>query len=542
MTGAEKIRAIPGGKFGEEDIGCNAAGTVFYTDTPLQMSWQEHYSRNWQDWIAQGAPIHDPSTNDILGVIFTAGYREFSHPSALGLVIRAAAMVEVGVREQQTQARLSVLERFAHLTTHYPTDGLLAIDKRGCILAVNPTAEKILSLPHSSLIGRRLQNLPILREWLGPPVTAGPMEPVVMQAHSSRAVIFPVSAGRATGAVVLLPRPSPPSPKGHLRRPWVATYTFANLIGHSLQFRACVDLAYKASQQDWPLLLSGESGTGKELFAQAIHSAGPRRHGPFVAFNCASISDELIGTELFGYSEGTFTGALRGGKAGKIQLAHTGTLFLDDIDSMPQRMQLSLLRVLEDNQVVPLGAPRPQAVDVRVIAASNSDLEQAVREGRFRHDLYYRLNVFPIVLPSLRERAEDISLLAEDILSRHAPSVTISEEALQLLTIYSWPGNVRELRNVLIAASARAQHGRITPADLPTAITRLTTAAPKVCTPHCSPLKETERDLLVRTLQQTASVSQAASLLGLHFTTLYRKLRKYGIEPSLERKKTSHSC
>src|SRR5262249_34616029 len=184
----------------------------------------------------------------------------------------------------------------------------------------------------------------------------------------------------------------------------------------------------------------------------------PRRNGPFVVFTCAGITDELIGSELFGYVEGSFTGAAKGGRVGKLQLADQGTLFLDDIECMPPKMQVSLLRVLEDQRVLPIGATSPISIDVRIIASSNSDLERACNEGRFRRDLYYRLNVLTISLPPLRDRSSDVPLLAKHILSQFAPGTTLSDDALAALTAHIWPGNIRELRNVLLRAVGRAQN------------------------------------------------------------------------------------
>lgn len=540
---AEEIRAVPGGRWSEREVGCTVLGTSLYTGTSVQICWQENYCINWQDWMSHGVPIYNPATGEILGAVGIAGWRELSHPGALELVIKAAEMIEAGVREQETRARLSVLEHLTRLIIRYPSEGLLAIDKRGCILALSPAAEKILSLPHSRLIGRRVQDLPALREHVGQRAAAMPAESVLGQEHLPGAMVFPVSANRTTGAVVLLPQTARPFAREHPQQPWATTCTFSDLAGQSPRFRECLDFAYKASQHDCPVLLLGETGTGKELFAQAIHSASPRRRGPFVTFNCASVSDELIGTELFGYTEGTFTGSLKGGKLGKVQLAHKGTLFLDDVDSMPPKMQVSLLRVLEEGQVVPLGAQKPQSVDVRVIAASNSDLEQMVSERKFRHDFYHRLNVLSVKLPPLRERAEDVPLLARHILSYNAPSITtITEEALCMLTSYSWPGNVRELRNVLLQAAILTQKGLITSSDLPSAITRSATPATEVSTPHLQSLKEAgkqaEAELIVRAIQQTGSVPQAASLLGLHYSTLYRKLKSCRIGLPSARKKS----
>jgi len=531
MARAEELCGIPGGEWGEEKVGCTILGTSLYTGTPVQVCWQENYCLNWKDWINHSAPIRAPMTQEILGALGIAGYRELSHPRALELVIKAAEMIETAIREQETKARLLVLEHFTRLTARYPSEGLLAIDKRGYILAANLIAEKILPLPHSRMVGRRVHDVPPLQEHLGQFIGLTPTQSLLVQEHWSGATIFPVSDGRIAGAVILLPQLPRSSVKEYIQQPWATVYTFSDLIGQSSRFRECLALAQKASQQDWPVLLLGESGTGKELFAQAIHSTSPRRHSPFVAFSCAAASDELIGTELFGYTEGTFTGALKGGKRGKIQLAHLGTLFLDDIDTMPPKMQASLLRVLEEGQIVPLGAHRPHRVDVRIIAAANKDPEQAVSEGKFRQDLYYRLNVFPILLPPLRERSEDIPLLAKHILSRNAPHTTITEGALHLLSLYSWPGNVRELRNVLVQAATHAQNGLITPAALPAILTRFTSATPEGSIPPLQPLKETEMRVIAQALEQTKSIPQAASLLGLHHSTLYRKLKKYKIDP-----------
>src|SRR5262249_11128855 len=184
---------------------------------------------------------------------------------------------------------------------------------------------------------------------------------------------------------------------------WTTIYTFTDLVGQSPLFQQCVMRAHKASQYDWPVLLLGESGTGKELFAQSIHSARPRRHGPFIPLDCASVSDELIGMELFGYEEGAFTGAAKGGKPGKLQLAHGGTLFLDDVDNLPAKVQVSLLRVLETGQVVPIGGTKPRAIDIRGVGASHRGVGQLVREGKILLDLFHRLQRICVPLPPLPE-------------------------------------------------------------------------------------------------------------------------------------------
>jgi transcriptional regulator of acetoin/glycerol metabolism len=527
LARAEELCGIPGGEWNEQQVGCSILGTSLQTGAPVQVLWQENYCLNWKDWVNESAPIYDPTTGTIVGVLGIAGYQELTHPRALELVINAVNLIESRIGDLRKQERLALFEQFAHLSTRYPSEGLLATDKHGKILAVSGAAEKQLARSASQLVGRRIQDIPALRAQhtrlvpLGSPQAPGP---------ESRSAVPPaLSADNpAVGTVVLLPQSQRPPAKRLVAQPWTARYTFADLIGQSPQLRECVALAQRASQHDWPVLLLGESGTGKELLAQAIHSASPRGDGPFVALNCAGITDDLIGAELFGYTEGSFTGALRGGKVGKIQLAHAGTLFLDDVDAMPLKMQASLLRVLEEGTVTPLGGRAPQRVNIRVIAASNGDLEQAVREQRFRHDLYYRLHVFPIALPPLRERGDDIPLLARALLAQHAPGVTVSPDALQVLSQYAWPGNVRELRNVLIAAAARARDGIIASADLPASLARQPSPPPSA-SPPLATLKDTEMALIIRTIRQTGSVPQAASVLGVHYSTLYRKLKRHNI-------------
>ena len=232
MARAEELCGIPGGEWGEEKVGCTILGTSLHTDAPVQVCWQENYCLTWKDWINHSAPIHAPLTHEILGALGIAGYRELSHPRALELVTKAAEMIEVAIREQEAKAGLLVLERFTRLTARYPSEGLLAIDKRGYILAVNPIAEKILSLPHSHIIGRRVHDVPPLQEHLGQFATVTPTQSVLVQEHRSGATIFPVAAGRPVGTVILtsLPQPSRPSAKKYPQQPWSAIYTFSDLV------------------------------------------------------------------------------------------------------------------------------------------------------------------------------------------------------------------------------------------------------------------------------------------------------------------------
>ena len=296
------------------------------------------------------------------------------------------------------------------------------------------------------------------------------------------------------------------------------------------------------------MVLYGESGTGKELFAQAIHSASDRRGERFVAVNCGSIPAQLVEAELFGYESGTFTGARRDGNPGRFEDADGGTLFLDEVSELPLQAQTALLRVLQEREVVRLGGSTPRSVDVRVIAATNKPLEEEVRAKRFRRDLFYRLNVFFISVPPLRERGdEDLALLAEVFVKEAAIEVqrsglTLSLAALAALQAHAWPGNVREVKNVLLRAAAITPCTCIRPEDLlldtgaPLAYAPASAAPPA---PPCNVAPESERDALVTVLDACAwNVARAAERLGVSRMTLYRRLHRYGIS----RNATSHGA
>jgi transcriptional regulator with PAS, ATPase and Fis domain len=250
-----------------------------------------------------------------------------------------------------------------------------------------------------------------------------------------------------------------------------ARYDFDCILGQSAVFRQAIEQGRTAARNHLPVVLSGESGTGKELLAQAIHAASSRRAGRFVAINCGSIPQQLMEAELFGYEPGSFTGAKRTGNSGRFEDADGGTLLLDEVSELPAQAQTTLLRVLQEKEVVRLGSSRPRRVDVRVIAATNKPLGEEIQSKRFRLDLYYRLNVLPISLPPLRARASDVDLLAQAFLAEASRDVgrvdlTFTADALDALRAHPWPGNVRELKNVILRAAATASRPQITAQDL----------------------------------------------------------------------------
>ncbi|WP_420912393.1 sigma-54 interaction domain-containing protein [Mesobacillus campisalis] len=314
-----------------------------------------------------------------------------------------------------------------------------------------------------------------------------------------------------------------------------AKYTLQDIKSISPHILQLKEKVKNVASGNISVLIRGESGTGKELFAHSIHHLSPRSHHPFIKVNCGAIPEHLLESELFGYEEGAFTGAKKGGKKGKFLLAHGGTIFLDEIGDMPVNMQVKLLRVLQEKEVEPVGAVKPIPVDVRVIAATNRPLEKMIEEKRFREDLFYRINVIPFKIPPLRERPEDIPHLTdfflEKISRRAGKRITmIDEEVRNVFNQHSWPGNLRELENVIEAAVHLTDGERITISSLPESLK----GDPKILIGQLSLkeiLEETEKRIIERTLEQFHQDKlEAAKALGISKSSMYDKIKKYRLE------------
>jgi DNA-binding NtrC family response regulator len=319
-------------------------------------------------------------------------------------------------------------------------------------------------------------------------------------------------------------------------------YKFDNIIGNSPAIQQVFARMEKILVTDSTVLILGESGTGKELVARAIHFNGPRKEKPFIAINCGAIPADLLESELFGHMRGSFTGAVAD-KPGKFELANKGTIFLDEIGTMPQQLQMKLLRVLQEEEVERVGSTSRTKLDVRVISATNADLDDRVRRGEFREDLYYRLNVIPIHLPPLRDRREDIPLLAKHFLRKicidmRRPVLEITPEAVRALEAYEWPGNVREMENVIERAVALTDSEIIDRQDLPSQIggvSQENSHFPTMRIPGDGiDLAETialiEKALIKQAMEKSSNIkARAASLLNINRTTLVEKIKRYGM-------------
>ncbi|MEN6411968.1 MAG: sigma 54-interacting transcriptional regulator [Veillonellales bacterium] len=421
-------------------------------------------------------------------------------------------------------------------------DGIIAVDHQGYITQYNPAAEKIVHFPAKEAIGK------FLTEIFPPDI---PLLDAVKQGtvYNNREIMLPRtkshyltsgrpimdSTGHIIGAVATL-RDISEVRKMVYSITGQSSLSFGEMLYASETMQKVVSIAKAIAHGDSSVLIRGETGTGKELFARAIHAASPRTNNIFVPLNCAAIPDNLLESELFGYKEGAFTGAVKGGKPGLFEFANHGTIFLDEISEIPLHLQAKLLRVLQENKLRRLGDNREISVDVRVLAATNSSLEKMMEEGKFREDLYYRLNVIPLFIPPLRERTEDIPLLSQFFLQRFAvrlqkPVSTMSETALTKLSQYHWPGNVRELENVMERAVniidgtiLLAKHIIFDHDYTPRA------AAPLPLEKKLDELvAEVEKDALLKALTRYHTLRQMGQALGLSHTAVLKKLHKYAL-------------
>lgn len=334
--------------------------------------------------------------------------------------------------------------------------------------------------------------------------------------------------------------------KQDLRRLNQAKYTFEQILTNDPHMLMMVGVAKKAAETNSNVYIEGKSGTGKEYFAHAIHEASYRRYGPFVKINCASIPKDLFESELFGYEPGAFTGASNHGKIGKFELANGGTIFLDELSSLPFEMQAKLLRIIEERELERVGGTEPIALDVRFISASNENLKNLVEEGRFRSDLYYRLNVVTLELPPLAKRKRDVQMLANYYLkyfAAHYPNcpTQFSRDAMHCMENYQWPGNIRELRNVVESAVSLTNAKTIVASSLPEYIAKLrpNLKMDQPFTHELVPLEgslkdmmqHVEKEIILEALDKChGNRTEAALLLGIHRTALYKKMHKLGIE------------
>ena len=539
------VQLCSGGNWSEEARGTNAIGTVLIERKPVQIHAWEHYCQPHHFLTCSAAPIFDPE-GELLGVLdITGDYRQ-ANTHTLGMVVAAVNAIENQLRLHKTTTSLYLAYRYSTTLIESMSDGLISIDTSGIITEINNHGGRLLGVHPRTAKGKHIntvlkQSAPMLqlldsgREYRDREIL---LDGQGGKTILSSATLLHDDNGDVIGAMAVL---RDAQSGGRNVTTLAPRYTFADITGSSAAISEARQWAEVAAGMPSTVLLAGESGTGKELFAQAIHNASPRKRAPFVALNCAALPETLIESELFGYEEGTFTGARKGGQAGKFELADGGTVFLDEIGDMPAGVQAKLLRVIQERKVARLGAVREQAVNIRIIAATHKDLAAEVRAGRFREDLYYRLNVVAIRIPALRERREDVPELAAKLIQRLAVrlgyQVHVDADFPAALACREWPGNVRELENVLERVMLRAgADGLLTVALLnqadPAQPAAVGIAPQPAGVEAARSLREVERAAIVLALaSHDNNIQQAAATLGIGRNTLYRKLKEYDLTP-----------
>lgn len=549
---ASDLNFIPGALWTEEEVGANAIGTALVLRKPIQTSAAEHYCQKHHSWTCSAAPILDEN-GILLGILDLSGPSEMTHLHSLGMVVAAVEAIQEQMKVQRKNHELNVANIRLKNVIKIMSDGVITLDSYGVITGINQVAQEIIGYETSKIMGKHINEL--VRDEVISRLLSNhePYNDVEVLLSTDENKTYCLSSGTPItddngeiDSVVIFLRPAQKMQKLVNRYSGAqASFHFKDIIGTSEEITNILKLASAAAGGIYNVLLEGESGTGKEIFAQSIHNRGLRRRGPFVAVNCGAIPRELIASELFGYVEGAFTGARKGGRPGKFELASGGTLFLDEIGDMPLDQQVTLLRVLQDKKVVRIGGDKVTAVDVRIICATNKNLEEEVEKGNFRRDLFYRLNVVSIRIPPLRERREDIPLLFNYFKDKIATEWNVSfksvdTEAMTLLKQYDWPGNVRELQNIVERIMSTVESDVITAEHLSSLLPRQNLnqssyrsikAGEAVCRQNRKKIKAlAEREHIMDLLtQHGGNVSQVAREMGVSRNTLYRKMHDYSI-------------
>lgn len=545
MIGDEEIleiafsfEMVPGAFMDEKSIGTNAMGTALYEDKPVQLSAGEHYINAYHRWTCSGAPIHDVD-GSIVGCLDLTGFSEGVHSHTLGMVVAAAHAIEKMLEGHAYNNLLDASKKYTETIINSIPSAILTVDLEGRIISFNAFVMKALGFNQEEL--ERINFNEIMPNYKDIIINISQKKAIVdeeMHMNSKlnkvfyNVSIYPIlDADEQINQMVFVIRDIKKvrklANKIMGRR---AIYTFDKIVGVNESFLNAVSFAKKVADSKSTVLIMGESGTGKEIFAQAIQNYSNRSNEPFIAINSGAIPKNLIESELFGYEEGAFTGAKRSGQPGKFEIADGGTLFLDEIGEMPLDMQTRLLRVIEESTVSRIGSTNEIPVDVRIIAATNKDLIEEVKKGNFRKDLFYRLNVLPIKLPSLRERREDVPELVAYFMSRISKKlnknpVELPEDYMNYLMHYNWPGNIRELENLvelIINTESIPAYDEMPEIKL--------SHKTKLEPVDLFSLDSIEKKHITQILKYfSGNITMAAKVLNIGRNTLYRKIEKHCI-------------
>lgn len=554
---AQENILVEGANRSERYIGTNGIGISLVKDIPIQVWADEHYYEPHRHWTCSAAPIHDLDGR-IIGCLNLSGPWHQAHLHSLGMVVAGANAIEKQMRIKNAYDQIYLINDQLTATLDAIPYGTILMDNQGIVTQINELAGSILKVSPREVIGKDIhrvikydRNIINLKS-IGQNIYDKELvidTPKVSGIRCSVSITIVKNAqGEKNGIVLTLKENRFIHQLINRMTAAHADYSFEDIIGDSEVMVKTKGYAKIASESHSTVLLLGESGTGKELFAQSIHNNSSRANGPFIAINCAALPRNLIESELFGYEGGAFTGAKKEGRPGKFELANGGTIFLDEIGDLPLDIQATLLRVLENREVTRLGGTKTIKIDVRVIAATNRNLEELVENKMYREDLYYRLNVFSIHIPPLRERKEDIHQLADFFLAKHKSKIQkeilgFEREIYKVFESYHWPGNVRELENVIERAVNITQYRYITLRDLPLKLQEkkipingenregIITQKQNIIDFPIMTLKEIEVQAIINALKKNrGNVKKAAEDLGIGRRTIYRKFQEYQID------------
>ncbi|ALQ68357.1 sigma-54-dependent Fis family transcriptional regulator [Bacillus thuringiensis] len=504
---AKHINFIEGVKWTEAAVGTNAIGTALEIEEAIMISGTEHYSVASHSWSCAAAPIHNDD-GKLIGVLDFSCPIEFSHPYMLGMVTSIAHAIERECSIRVHQNELHLIHRF-----------LDVIDSNEQVVICN---HRDVIVSASKKVRERVCNWSRMK-----------LEDLMHYGLKTKLEVPVYSSDRMIGKCIYVKENK--QEKLFSTSPFINGITFPGVIGTSDAFQHTLEEIKLVSPTDASVYVCGETGVGKEYVARAIHENSPRKNGPFIAVNCGSLPKELMESELFGYAEGAFTGARRQGYKGKFEQADGGTIFLDEIGEVPPEMQVALLRVLQERTVTPIGSSKEVQVNIRIITATHKDLLRLVEEGKFRQDLYYRLHVYPLYVPSLIERKEDIPYFIKHFCERTNWNVVFPKSICNQFYQHTWPGNIRELLNVLERIYILSQGREICEKQISFLLQtmmgnqhQLALQAENKTENALNFREKIQRDSMVEALEKTnGNVSLAAKLLDVPRSTFYKRMQKY---------------
>lgn len=552
LTEAFELKMVAGAYMNEECIGTNAMSVVIKTEEPVQLSGKDHFIKAYHRWTCSGAPIKDVNGN-LIGALDLTGYSDSVHPHTLGMVIAASNAIEEMLKVKAYNRLQNMTNKHIKTIFNSMPVAILTSDLDGEIKIYNQKAMELVGNKYKQLIATNVSE--IIEEW------GSIKDAIHSEKNVNRIINIKALRNRFTCQMTASPIYNPQDDSIEIvyvikedkskttTKAFQPYYTFDKIMGNDKNFVSTIEYAKKIANNRSTILILGESGCGKEVFAQAIHNFSKRMDEPFVALNCGAIPNQLIESELFGYEEGAYTGAKKGGNIGKFEQANNGTIMLDEIGEMPLDMQTRLLRVLQENVITKIGSQKSIPIDVRIIAATNKDLKKEVELGRFRKDLFYRLNVLPLYLPPLKERKSDVLLLFQYFMKNlsvkyEKKEIEISDESMMILENYNWPGNVRELENVVeliintesFPTKYFAKNSNLEELQNSVHFGENQSLAVGVeslenIDPLSLDMNYVEKDHITRVMKLfKGNISQAANALGIQRNTLYSKINKYQIQ------------